>query len=494
MEDNQITDDNIENDKQDRIELVQRAAEGDKEAFTYLYTLTYSEVYHIVKVFIHNEDTAQDIVQETYYKSLRKIKQLKEPEKFPVWIKKIAVNTAKAHLRKADWVLFSEADGEGGKSIAELQDERLEHLPEIVVDQAETKELIDRILGELDEKQRMVVGMFYYEQMSVNEIAEALNCSVNTVKSRLNYARKKIGKEIAELEKKGVILRTAAPIPILMYLFQKLRGVQEQIPKAKFLVKAGMEKAIVTGIAAAAICAGVGIGAARIPDRHQQVQEIQEVLTETDDHKVEETETSIEENTEETGDAENNVTPTPEHTPEPTETPEPTVTPEPAKNQPASPAAETESTAENSSQPTAATGTQGTAGNTENTDSTENTESTGNQQETSISETDQHTHQWVAQTEKIHHEASGHYETKTVQEAYEEPVYEYHVFCNICGADVTTNAQEHEAIHNAGFSSRKIQTGSVHHDAVTQQVWVDEPAYDEVVTRGYVCSVCGAAK
>ena len=249
-----------------------------------------------------------------------------------------------------DWVLFSEADGEGGKSIAELQDERLEHIPEIVVDQAETKKLIDQILGELDEKQRMVVGMFYYEQMSVNEIAEALNCSVNTVKSRLNYARKKIGKEIAELEKKGVILRTAA------------------------------------------------------------------------------------------------------------------------------------------------TGSQGTEGNTENTDSTGNTESTGNQQGTSISETDQHTHQWVAQTEKIHHEASGHYETKTVQEAYEEPVYEYRVFCNTCGADVTTNAQEHEAIHNAGFSSRKIQTGSIHHDAVTQQVWVDEPAYDEVVTRGYVCSVCGAAK
>ena len=99
MEDNQITDNDKEDDKQDRIELVQRAVEGDKEAFTNLYMLTYSEVYHIVKVFIHNEDTGQDIVQETYYKSLRKIKQLKEPDKFPVWIKKIAVNTAKAHLR-----------------------------------------------------------------------------------------------------------------------------------------------------------------------------------------------------------------------------------------------------------------------------------------------------------------------------------------------------------------------------------------------------------
>ncbi len=381
--------------------------------------LTYSEVYHIVKVFIHNEDTAQDIVQETYYKSLQKIKQLKEPDKFPVWIKKIAVNTAKAHLRKVDWVLFSEADGEGGKSIAELQDERLEHIPEIVVDQAETKELIEQILGELDEKQRMVVGMFYYEQMSVNEIAEALNCSVNTVKSRLNYARKKIGKEIAELEKKGVILRTAAPIPILMYLFQKLRGVQEQIPKAKFLVKAGIEKAIVTGIAAAAICMGNRDRCCENSGRHQQVQEIQELLVDTDDQKNEETEASVKEDTKDTGNTENVVTPTPENTPTPT-VGKITTTPEPAKNQPVSPVAETESTAENNGQPTAATGSQGTEGNTENTDSTGNTESMGNQQGTSISETDQHTHQWVAQTEKIHHEASGHYETKTVQEAYEE--------------------------------------------------------------------------
>ena len=204
MEDNQITDDDKNEDKLERIELVQKAAEGDKEAFTQLYTLTYSEVYHIVKVFIHNEDTVQDIVQETYFKCLRKIRQLKEPEKFSVWIKKIAVNTAKAHLRKVDWVLFSEADGEGGKSIAELQDERLEHLPEIVVDQAETKELIDRILEELDDRQRVVVGMFYYEQMSVNEIAETLSCSVNTVKSRLNYARKRIYELMDALEIGGL--------------------------------------------------------------------------------------------------------------------------------------------------------------------------------------------------------------------------------------------------------------------------------------------------
>ena len=115
-------------------------------------------------------------------------------------------------------------------------------------------------------------------------------------------------------------------------------------------------------------------------------------------------------------------------------------------------------------------------------------------QTTTTSEADQHTHQWVQQTETVHHEASGHYETEIVQEAYEEPVYEYHVFCDTCGADVNTSALEHKAIHDNGFTSKKIQTGSIHHDAVTQEVWVEEPAYDEVVTRGYVCSVCGAGE
>ena len=124
----------------------------------------------------------------------------------------------------------------------------------------------------------------------------------------------------------------------------------------------------------------------------------------------------------------------------------------------------------------------------------ENANSTESQQTTTTSEADQHTHQWVQQTETVHHEASGHYETEIVQEAYEEPVYEYHVFCDTCGADVNTSALEHKAIHDNGFTSKKIQTGSIHHDAVTQEVWVEEPAYDEVVTRGYVCSVCGAGE
>ena len=195
-------------------------------------------------------------------------------------------------------------------------------------------------------------------------------------------------------------------------------------------------------------------------------------MSETDDQKTDEAQASGAEGVEEETDD-------PEVTPE--ATPQPTVTPEAAeKPQAASATAVKAAESNGQAAPTSA--------------AQENANSTEGQQTTTTSEADQHTHQWVQQTETVHHEASGHYETKIVQEAYEEPVYEYHVFCDTCGADVNTSALEHKAIHDNGFTSKKIQTGSIHHDAVTQEVWVEEPAYDEVVTRGYVCSVCGAGE
>lgn len=445
--------------------------------------MTYPEIYHTIKALVHQEDIAQDIVQESYYKCLKKIRQLREPEKFPMWMKKIAINTAKAHLRREDWILFSEAEGEGARSIAQLQDERMEHLPEMVVEQSEIKEMLNKILGSLDDKQRMVVGMFYYEQMSVNEIAEELSCSANTVKSRLNYARKKIGKEVSEMEKKGVNLHTVAPIPLLMYLFQNLRETSETVPKGKYLVKAGVSKVVLAGVTAAVVCVGIHAGLMVNQDRHQQVQEVQKRLVETVPQNQEETKTLSDKKS---GGSENNTL---QSTPTPTVTPHPTVTPEAEKK----PQAVTvpASAPEASSQ---ANASQGVSSASDSTGISGGTQASEDEQTPSASGTQPHTHQWVPQTETIHHEASGHYETKVLEAAYEETVYEYHVFCSVCGEDITTNAQEHKTIHDGGAVSRQIQTGSIHHDAVTEQVWVEEPAYDEVVTRGSVCSICQAAQ
>lgn len=123
------------------------------------------------------------------------------------------------------------------------------------------------------------------------------------------------------------------------------------------------------------------------------------------------------------------------------------------------------------------------------------------------SEKPAHTHSWTPVTKVIHHDEVGHYETVTVQAAYDEPVYESVVICGGCGKNFgsSNNATEAWFDHSldqidAGntacqnYHTEDRQTGTKHHDAVTEQKWVvDQKAYDETVTTGYKCS-CGATK
>ncbi len=112
-----------------------------------------------------------------------------------------------------------------------------------------------------------------------------------------------------------------------------------------------------------------------------------------------------------------------------------------------------------------------------------------------------HTHTWVKYVANtIQHKEEGHYETKVVKEAYDEPQYDWHDVCNKCGADLGDGLDGGEAIANHGdicdgsYSNVRVQVGTIHHDAETTQVWVvDKPAYTEYV-YGEKCSGCGATK
>ena len=119
-----------------------------------------------------------------------------------------------------------------------------------------------------------------------------------------------------------------------------------------------------------------------------------------------------------------------------------------------------------------------------------------------------------AVTKVVHHDAVTRQETYTVvdKEAYDEPVYETHVVCKVCGQDfgkgseASLNAGDHSAITGHSYHSTKVQAGTKHHDAVTHQetktvvvtpaydeTVVVKQAYDETVITGYKCS-CGATK
>lgn len=110
-------------------------------------------------------------------------------------------------------------------------DERTENLPDQVIDRKETERLLREIIEELPEDQCAVIGMFYYEEMPVKEIAAAMDVSESAVKSRLKYGRQKIEKKVRELEKQGTKLYSLSPIPFLRLLFRNQEAFAVEAPE-----------------------------------------------------------------------------------------------------------------------------------------------------------------------------------------------------------------------------------------------------------------------
>ena len=204
-------------------ELVLRAKSGDQQAMEQLYEMTYSRVYCTIQVMVKDEQETLDLLQDSYIKAFKHLNQFEGTEKFLPWIQQIARNTAKDWLKKKHPAFFADLRGEKEtewESPAEEQimDANDGSWPEKVLDREETARLIREILDGLPEDQRVVIEMFYYEELSVKQIALALDLSESAVKSRLFYGRRKIETKVLALEKKGTKLYGLAPIPFLLWL------------------------------------------------------------------------------------------------------------------------------------------------------------------------------------------------------------------------------------------------------------------------------------
>lgn len=217
-------------------DLVRRALDNDQMATTKLYEMTYNNVYQtICTVAKLDDDTVFDLIQNTYIKAFKNLSQLNEPEAFRGWIKTISRNLTIDYLRKKKVVVFSQMVSVDSDEMIEFEDDRVENLPEVVIDQKETKRLLAEILSDLSEEQRIAIHMHYFEELSVKEIAQTLGVSEGTVKSRLNYGRKKVEASVKELEKKGTKLYSLAPIPFLLLLFRSQEAYAAEMPNAEIL-------------------------------------------------------------------------------------------------------------------------------------------------------------------------------------------------------------------------------------------------------------------
>ena len=212
--------------------LVQRARANDQQALAEIYEISSPAVYKAIRVLIKDEDTVYDILQDTYVKAFTRLDQLQDAEKLIPWLKMIANNRAKDWLKKSKPVFFTDISGteeEDNVSFEEsIEDVRSDMNPEMSMDEKEVRRLVMEILDQLPEDQRIVIGMFYYEEMPVKDIAAALEVSENTVKSRLSYGRKKIKEQVLDLEKHGTKLYNVAPFVFFLYLLRRVDSVSAE--------------------------------------------------------------------------------------------------------------------------------------------------------------------------------------------------------------------------------------------------------------------------
>lgn len=208
-------------------EAVIKAQNGDQSAFSFLYEETYKSKYYLALKYMKNKEAAEDVLQDAYLKVFSKLGTLKQPEAFEGWLGMIVANTAKNMLVKKNPLLFSEmaVDQEGEEYVYDVEDEDSENQPELAYTREETKELVHILLDGLSEEQRMAILMFHLENASISEIAQAMDCSENTVKSRLNYGRKNLKIQAEQLQKKGYKLYAVAPVLLLVYLLRNDRSV-----------------------------------------------------------------------------------------------------------------------------------------------------------------------------------------------------------------------------------------------------------------------------
>ncbi|MCL2671793.1 MAG: sigma-70 family RNA polymerase sigma factor [Clostridiales bacterium] len=183
-----------------QVQLVIAAQNGDMKSFEALFAIYYDKVYALARMIIRNGSDAEDILQETFVSAWRKLHTLQTPQTFSVWVQVIARNLCHMQLRKKNLAILLDAEQDMENFGAEESEEML---PAVYAERADLRERLGRIIDGLSEVQRQAIVLYYFNGLSVEEIADVMECSANTVKTRLYLARKAIRSEVEEEERKS---------------------------------------------------------------------------------------------------------------------------------------------------------------------------------------------------------------------------------------------------------------------------------------------------
>ena len=182
--------------------LVQRVQQGDKRAFDLLVRKYQNRIVHLVTRYLHDPVEAQDVAQEAFIKAYRALPSFRGDSAFYTWLYRIAINTAKNYLLAqsrrppADDIDAQDAEQFSGETGLREYD-----TPEHLALRDEIETTIAAAIEALPEELRTAITLRELEGLSYEEIAQAMECPIGTVRSRIFRAREAIEGRIAPLLK-----------------------------------------------------------------------------------------------------------------------------------------------------------------------------------------------------------------------------------------------------------------------------------------------------
>jgi RNA polymerase sigma-70 factor (ECF subfamily) len=185
-------------------ELVQRVQAGDKNAFDVLIMKYQQRIINVITGFVHDPVEAQDVAQEAFIKAYRAIPNFRGDSAFYTWLYRIAINTSKNHLTaRARRPPTSDVDAADATNVYDAPELKEFETPESNLVSDELEQAIHQAIEGLQEDTATAIKLREFEGMSYEEISEAMECPIGTVRSRIFRAREAIEQRIQMIMGEG---------------------------------------------------------------------------------------------------------------------------------------------------------------------------------------------------------------------------------------------------------------------------------------------------
>ncbi len=196
--------------KNDIAELAAKAKNGDNAAFEKLYKEFYPKVYYFAKQNVGSLDAAEDITAETFCAAMESIGSLRSEESFVGWLYCIAYRKCADHIKTAE---LDRKQREQAAQLAALSEPIM--LPDDYAVSEQTKQQLQSVIDSLPSDMRSAMILYYYDNLSVAEVARVIGTNENNANQKLHRARQKIKKQIEKLSGKGTLF-AAAPLSAVL--------------------------------------------------------------------------------------------------------------------------------------------------------------------------------------------------------------------------------------------------------------------------------------